>query len=87
MIRIISIDRKIEVDKGGVATDVSCKVVLVAGPTDNSTNKARFMLTPEEALEVDALTRAIEKRIGGLLSADYVPSDPVAEGASAQSAG
>lgn len=77
MIRIISINRKVDVDKGFEVSDVACQTLLVAG-NDVNYNKARFRLTAEEATEFDALTRRVEARIAeSVVSQEYSsPEEP-----------
>lgn len=75
MIRIIGINRKVELDQGGEVSDVNCMTILVAG-NDVNYNKARFRLTADEAKEFDDLTRKIEARIAeSVVSQDYASPD------------
>lgn len=78
MIRIININRKVDIDKGFEVSDVACQTLLVAG-NDVNYNKARFRLTAEESAKFDALTKEIEQRIAeSVVSQDYSrPEDPV----------
>ena len=63
-------------DEDGRVIDDACNVVLMI-TGEEQRNKARFLLTPEESEKLDAVSREIEARIGGLLAADYVAPEPV----------
>ena len=79
MIRITSINRKVEIDKGGEVSDVNCMTILVAG-NDVNYNKARFRLTAEEAQLFDDLTQLIEKRIAeSVVDQSYSIAAPLVE--------
>lgn len=78
MIKLATIYRKIEMDKGVQVTEDACNVFLIA-TGQPKLNTARFLLTAEESQELDAFTRKIETRIGSLLTADYVPPAPAEE--------
>jgi transcription elongation GreA/GreB family factor len=70
MIRIVSIDRKVEIDNEGKGSEGLVRVVI-AIPGDDAVNKARFRLTDEENAKFDAFARQVEKRL-----ADSVIIDP-----------